>query len=243
MTQRSTGGGLIAGISMGPVANFGQHIAGTAGSTSLGSRAPHAVAPSAAVPYPPTDQPLGLAPPLQAASGGARAASPAAPPAARVRRPQTVPVHRRATWTVTFPDMVFASYVEAVEVMRRPIRPATSEQLDLACLTGCDVPPGAPLLIAAAYLHSHLDPVIDGGGGRRPASDRQLSFLIGLAGQDLADSNLSMRVASAWIDYYLTVRAIKRLEDLERVHSRGRLSWAVAPGLISGDRVGVGVSA
>ena len=24
-----------------------------------------------------------------------------------------------------------------------------------------------------------------------------------------------------------------------RVHSRGRLSWAVAPGLISGDRVGV----
>ena len=80
MTQRSTGGGLIAGISMGPVANFGQHIAGTAGSTSLGSRAPHAVAPSAAVPYPPTDQPLGLAPPLQAASGGARAASPAVPP-------------------------------------------------------------------------------------------------------------------------------------------------------------------
>jgi len=33
------------------------------------------------------------------------------------------------------------------------------------------------------------------------------------------------------------------LEDLghtpTRVHSRGRLSWAVAPGLISGDRVGV----
>ena len=78
--------------------------------------------------------------------------------------------------------MVFASYVEAVEVMRRPIRPATSEQLDLARLTGCDVPAGAPLLIAAAYLHSHLDPVIDGGGGRRPASDRQLSFLIALAG-------------------------------------------------------------
>jgi len=111
--------------------------------------------------------------------------------------------------------MVFASYVEAVEVMRRPIRPATSEQLDLARLTGCDVPPGAPLLIAAACLHSHLDPVIDGGRGPRPASDRQLSFLIALAGQDLADSNLSMRVASAWIDYYLTVRAIKRPEDLE----------------------------
>ena len=26
---------------------------------------------------------------------------------------------------------------------------------------------------------------------------------------------------------------------IRRVHSRGRLSWAVAPGLISGDRVGV----
>ena len=34
-----------------------------------------------------------------------------------------------------------------------------------------------------------------------------------------------------------------RIQRLARVHSRGRLSWAVAPGLISGDRVGVGVSA
>jgi hypothetical protein len=37
---------------------------------------------------------------------------------------------------------------------------------------------------------------------------------------------------------FLPQHRAQRTEVL-RVHSRGRLSWAVAPGLISGDRVGV----
>lgn len=156
----------------------------------------------------------------------ARAARGAIDPRARgAKQPHASPA-------ATFIDMVFASYVEAVEVMQNSIRRASKEQLDLANLTGCDVPPGAPLLIAAAYLHDHLDPVIDDGGNPRPASDRQMSFLKALAGEQVVGSDLSMRVASAWIDYHLTVRTIERLEDLKLVAGHEVIlshDW-VAPG-------------
>jgi len=66
-------------------------------------------------------------------------------------RSHAAPSSPHASPAATFIVMVFASYVEAVEVMQNSIRPASKEQLDLARLTGCDVPPGAPLLIAAAY--------------------------------------------------------------------------------------------
>jgi len=39
--------------------------------------------------------------------------------------------------------------------------------------------------------------------------------------------------------YFGHLRHWDPVELAKRVHSRGRLSWAVAPGLISGDRVGV----
>ena len=113
--------------------------------------------------------------------------------------------------------VVFETYLGAIEAMRGIVAPATKEQRRLAATTQCNLPSDVPLLVAAAYLHDHLDAVINGRPQQtRPAWVRQLTFLGALASTEIPIP-LTMRVASAWIDYFLTLRSIEYLNTLQLV--------------------------
>lgn len=127
---------------------------------------------------------------------------------------------RLALLVATVRGVAFQSYIGAVEALGHVVGEASTDQTRLAAMTGCVLPLPLPRVVAAAHLRDQLDHRINGSdpSPQRVATARQIEFLAGLAPQGFLPAEpLTVGVASAWISYYLALRSIACLIDLQLV--------------------------
>ena len=119
----------------------------------------------------------------------------------------------RHHWSMTFPE-----WSEPVRLMEQKVGPVTEGQLTLGTEVGLSLVSDLPRGVAAEMLEEHLRPTIWAELKREPAlaTEKQLAFLEKIADvKPWKHVTLSRRVASAWIDYYLTVRNVEFLRKLK----------------------------
>lgn len=92
--------------------------------------------------------------------------------------------------------------------------PPTREQIDLAGKVGL-VYAGEPRGVFSEVIEAWLRPTI-WQKGPDPATERQLAFL-GALGHAHKRQDISRRVASAWIEHYLSLRTASALKELRLV--------------------------
>jgi hypothetical protein len=111
---------------------------------------------------------------------------------------------------------VYPDWVEPVRLLTAWVGSATAEQVGLAEKLGLPVAGNAPRGVMVALLEDRLRPALH---GMEPdaATERQRAFLRELGGEHHADPGLTKTVASAWIDYHLTLRTIGALQSLRPV--------------------------
>lgn len=106
--------------------------------------------------------------------------------------------------------MAYIDWREPVRLLAEKNGPATPEQHDLAMLLCVPLRLGEHRKIATALLADRVEGPIY--GSQVPlATNQQLDFLGKIAEEAFSFQDLSKRVASAWIDYYLARRAIADL--------------------------------
>ena len=114
--------------------------------------------------------------------------------------------------------MTYPEWSEPVRLMEQHLGPATRDQQALAAEVGLALSGDLPHGVAAGMLEDHLLPRIwaDPARGAAPATEKQVAFL-----ENISDERpwkrppLTKRVASAWIDHYLTMRNAQRLRVLK----------------------------
>ena len=115
-------------------------------------------------------------------------------------------------------DMTYLEWSEPARLMEAHIGPVTQAQQALAAAVGFAMPQDLPRGVAALMLEDHLLPRIwaDSAHDPSPASEKQVAFLEVLSNdRALQHGILTKRVASAWIDHYLTRRNLLRLCELK----------------------------
>jgi hypothetical protein len=129
--------------------------------------------------------------------------------------------------------VTFATWHEPVRLIDERTGPATDQQRELASAIGLALTGAEPLAVTAAMLEEHLQPVIL-GRVPEPATDRQRAFLIELGSDEADNARLTKRVASAWIEHYLAVRAGNCLRQLMLVRDDAVIKRRVSRNPVDG---------
>lgn len=108
--------------------------------------------------------------------------------------------------------MSHQSWEPAVLHLESRIVPATASQLRVAGAVGFPLDGSEPQLVAAAMLEDYLKPLIRNVIPKE-ATARQIEFLMELKHPGRIEG-ISANVASAWIDYYLTLLNITTLKQM-----------------------------
>lgn len=108
--------------------------------------------------------------------------------------------------------MSYTDWRTPARLLTQKMAPATQPQQEFAALLDLIIEPTTPQLVAAAVLTDASEPFIH-GTCPRPASEAQLGFLRSLH-RERSFKNVTARVASAWIDYYLAERSVRLLHEL-----------------------------
>lgn len=113
--------------------------------------------------------------------------------------------------------VIHRSYLGELESLRVEAADASDARRDLAVLTGCELPAAIPRIVASALLRDQLDHVIDGrdASAARAATGTQVQYLKAVAPKAFSPGEPSARVASAWMDHFLTLRSITFHQQLE----------------------------
>ncbi|MGH9891532.1 MAG: hypothetical protein ACREA0_06020 [bacterium] len=104
-----------------------------------------------------------------------------------------------------------------VAELRRYVGAPSSDQLKLAERLAVLVHEDEPFAVLGARLEENVQRLIWGREPSRPASDRQIGYLRSLLPDVVERHQLTLKEASAWISYALSLRTI---EALERLHLR-----------------------